>query len=355
MAKKKYNIVINLFLVLCMVVLLLWATWQLFIVSYIAVFVFVSARTLYTIGRKRMKLLMLAVFSICLVVQILAVTAIWNIEPRNFVHYWWLRLVCVLLAMLPLFVSRYVLIGKNSHLDLPSIREVGAISFATFSDNLNTIKSALPAAKDITSKWSARNLGELIKDLPRHDFLGYANDGSLSTEYFERAFTTLPDPYMYVVISSTGTVNSEIISVISHTTFNHCSLSFDEGLETIVSYNGGGNLYRPGLNAETISELIIEENAKILIYRLPCTSKQKNTILEAVRKINGEGSSYNMLGVFANEPYKANIMYCSQFLYKMLELAELDYFEHPGGGFKPTDFIEKDYYRQLEFVKELRI
>ena len=45
-----------------------------------------------------------------------------------------------------------------------------------------------------------------------------------------------------------------------------------------------------------------------------------------------------------------NIMFCSQFVYTMLELAGLNYFEKNAAHVTPTDFIELDYYRKLDFV-----
>ena len=43
-------------------------------------------------------------------------------------------------------------------------------------------------------------------------------------------------------------------------------------------------------------------------------------------------------------------MFCSQFVYTMLELAGLNYFEKDAARVIPADFIELDYYRNLEFV-----
>lgn len=46
-------------------------------------------------------------------------------------------------------------------------------------------------------------------------------------------------------------------------------------------------------------------------------------------------------------------MFCSQFVYTMLELSGLNYFEKDAAHVTPTDFIELDYYRKLEFVMEI--
>ncbi len=42
-------------------------------------------------------------------------------------------------------------------------------------------------------------------------------------------------------------------------------------------------------------------------------------------------------------------MFCSQFVYCMLRVAGLDYFKKKPEEVKPTDFVELDYMRCLEY------
>jgi hypothetical protein len=74
-----------------------------------------------------------------------------------------------------------------------------------------------------------------------------------------------------------------------------------------------------------------------------------------VEEINREGNAYNMLGLVLKYSHKPNIMFCSQFVYRMLQIAGLAYFNKDNGKVRPTDFIELDYYRNLQFVYELRL
>jgi hypothetical protein len=47
-----------------------------------------------------------------------------------------------------------------------------------------------------------------------------------------------------------------------------------------------------------------------------------------------------------------NIMFCSQFVYKMLDIVGLAYFNKRPGNIKPDDLVELDYYRNvLAFVE----
>ena len=76
-------------------------------------------------------------------------------------------------------------------------------------------------------------------------------------------------------------------------------------------------------------------------------------MLEAVRRIDREGSAYNTMGLVTKHSYKPNIMFCSQFVYRMLQEAGLTYFHKRPGEVRPTDFIELDYHRKLEFLEEI--
>jgi hypothetical protein len=166
---------------------------------------------------------------------------------------------------------------------------------------------------------------------------------------------TLSDPHMYLVLSSTGSAANEVISVFTNKTHNHASLSFDRNLETTISYNGGDRVYPPGLNPEMISHLTKGDEASVFVYSLKCTAEQKASIIGRVREINENGSAYNMIGLVAKRSYRPNIMFCSQFVYRMLSLAGLTYFEKRDGRVQPTDFVTEDYRRALAFEYELEI
>jgi hypothetical protein len=155
------------------------------------------------------------------------------------------------------------------------------------------------------------------------------------------------------VISNTGSPASEIISVFTNKQFNHASLSFDRDLKTLLSYNGGDRVYPPGLNPEMLSFFNRKDGAGILVYSLPCPAEKKRFVLEKIREINTEGSAYNMLGLVSGRSFRPNIMFCSQFVYCMLELAGLAYFKKGSGKIEPTDFVELDYRRALSFEYEI--
>lgn len=197
------------------------------------------------------------------------------------------------------------------------------------------------------------DLLKIAADLPRHNALNYINKGSLNDDYFKTAEESLDDGYLYVVLSSTGSAAGELIRKVTKKEYSHASLSFDQDLLTIISYNGGENIYEPGLNQEMLEFFNQKGDANIIIYKIKATKKQKKQALEEVKKINSFGSSYNLLGLIVPYSHKENIMFCSQFVYTILRAVGLHYFDKKPEDVKPTDFVELDYKRNLEYHSQI--
>ena len=132
--------------------------------------------------------------------------------------------------------------------------------------------------------------------------------------------------------------------------YNHISLAFDRALKTLVSYNGGEGGEAPGLNPETLKGLAERKGASVRVYRLAATRHQKQIMLKRLRKINQEGSAYNLLGLLFPMSCQPNIMFCSQFVYAMLRLAGLHYFRKNPLQVRPTDVVEWDRRGRLACV-----
>lgn len=216
-----------------------------------------------------------------------------------------------------------------------------------------------PINKVLTDRNTVKDMISLATDMSRHNTLNYINKNSLNERYFEIAENSLNNGYLYIILSSTGSAAGEFIRKVTKKEYAHASIAFDEELETIVSYNGGENIYAPGLNQEMIEFFNKKDDANIIIYKIKADKEKKQKVLDEIRKINQEGSSYNILGLFVPYSHRENIMFCSQFVYCMLKVAGLDYFEKKSEEVKPTDFVELDYKRNLEyhgqvFVKEYK-
>jgi hypothetical protein len=187
---------------------------------------------------------------------------------------------------------------------------------------------------------SFRDIGELVRELPRHNSSRYITRRSLPAGYFDRAYAALEDPHVYIVLSDTGSPAARLIGLFTSAVYNHVSLSFDRGLETMVSYNGGNGASSPGLNAERLEFFNRKAGASALVYRLGLEPERKRALIERIRAIDREGSSYNLEGLLTKKSRLPNIMFCSQFVYSTLDGAGLAYFKMEGARVKPEDFID---------------
>jgi hypothetical protein len=197
------------------------------------------------------------------------------------------------------------------------------------------------------------DIGELARALPRHDSFNYLTRRNLPEAWFETAHGAIEDPHIYIILSNTGSAANKLIGVFTKALYNHVSLAFDRNLETLVSYNGGNGVYTPGMNPEGIGDLCQKPDTSLAVFKLKTSAGQKARILRRIREINYQGSSYNLLGIVLKRSFKPNIMFCSQFVYTMLENSGLNYFEKKNARVRPMDFIELDEGRALEFVYAL--
>jgi hypothetical protein len=258
----------------------------------------------------------------------------------------------IALVMIPYQIEKLFILKNILQENLPSVQDLAVFSFNEVRANA---KKIIDLVNKTSSSLSKDNISEIIKDIPRHDSFRYVNNGSLTDDYFVRAHETLSDPNVYIVLSNTGSSASEAISVFTKKQFNHASLSFDRELETIVSYNGGERIYPPGLNREMIRYLNKKDDASIIVYKLRVTADGKKSMIERIKRINKEGSAYNLLGLVLKYSHKPNIMFCSQFVYKMLEMEHVNYFVKRPETITPADLIELDYRRKLQFEYEINL
>ena len=198
------------------------------------------------------------------------------------------------------------------------------------------------------TKLNRKNIRYLVKDIPRHGYLNYTNRKSLPNDYFKLSREYInKETKLYFVLSETGSPASEVLSLFTHEEYNHISLSFDRSLYTMLSYNGGNSYQEPGLNAESLSSLNQKEDSRLVVYSLKVDKADRFKILNRIKQINEQGSAYNVLGLLTNVSIRPNMMYCSQFVYQMLEEIHLNYFPLPQNKIKPTDFIDYDHDQTL--------
>lgn len=321
--------------------------------AYIFLFVFLFFYALFSASTVLEKIVQIIVYALVMVVQILFNTLVFRslFEDSGIIGYL-CRLLGILFIFIPIMIKQ-IFFYKRNGFPFCVLGEYPALTYSELLINKNEIASKIEKLKSARQVLSKEGLQEILHDLPRHNSFTYINDGSLTAEYFQRAAESLNDGFVYLIITQTKSASSEVIGLFTNKQFNHVSLSFDRELQTIISYNGGEKIKPPGLNPELLERLTEKAGASIMLYQLPATYQQKKAMLDKIQEINSEGSAYNLIGLIFKFSQKPNIMFCSQFTYTMLKIAGLNYFEQKAAYVRPTDFIELDYYRKLQFVDRI--
>jgi hypothetical protein len=260
------------------------------------------------------------------------------------------KILGLILIYAPFIVNTYANYRRSV---FPSVEDIYTVSFHSLTDGLDRIVRAKNGLVKTRQSLSITNISGFLSDLPRHSATSYINRNGLTDLYFQDCEASMDDLHIYLIMSDTGSYGSELLSVFTRKMYNHVSISFDCDLKTVVSYNGGEKLYPPGMNKEQISFFQKKQGASIIVYSLECTKDQKRTMIDKVREINRVGSAYNMVGLVTRATFKPNIMFCSQFIYGLLQEVGLNYFESRAIDVKPTDFVEKDYYRNLDYCYKI--
>jgi hypothetical protein len=100
---------------------------------------------------------------------------------------------------------------------------------------------------------------------------------------------------------------------------------------------------------ETIKYFNKKKDSSVIIYSLEINAEKKRTIIDEIQKINEQGSAYNLFGLVLKHSFRPNILFCSQFVYKMLRMVGAQYFEKDDGRITPADLIELDYEKKLRY------
>lgn len=351
MKRKLFSICAFAILLLACSALFFSGDYVVYILAYIFSFVFLFCYTVFAASTILEKIAQTFIYALIMAAQIVFdVLVLRALLEGNTEADRLGKLLGIVMIFIPFLIKPLFFIGQRDSSPFAVLGECSALSYPQLVHDKDEILYKIDKLIGAGHKLSKEDLQEMIHDLPRHSSFSYINNGSLTNSYFERAEKTLHDGYVYLVITRSKSASSEMIGLFTNKQYNHVSLSFDEELNTIISYNGGEKIAPPGLNSEVVAQLTKREGASIILYRLPATYEQKKTMLDKICEINNEGSAYNLLGLLLKVTPQPNIMFCSQFVYTMLELVGLNYFEKDAAHVTPTDFIELDYYRRLDFV-----
>ncbi len=354
MNTKILKILLGLFVTGILLTVFYFGDYVVFVLASIFVFVFMVIRIICSTIHLSEKILQFFVYALIMVLQILYFTLLVFSHSEESLVFVILKLTSTALILLSPIIEKVLFQNNNETFVMPSLQADGTFAYSQLIYEKERIIEGVETCKRITSVFNKENIGQVLKELSNNSSCRYVNNGSLTKEYENAAYSSLEDDNIYIVLTDSGSPASEMLSVFTCRRFNHVSLSFDSDLKTIISYNGGQNVHMPGLNHEIIEALHNKPDSSILVYSLKITKEQKRKIIEKVLEINCEGSAYNLLGLVLKFTLKPNIMFCSQFVYQMLQYAGVGYFDKKNTKVKPTDLVELDYHRKLKFAYEIK-
>ena len=154
---------------------------------------------------------------------------------------------------------------------------------------------------------------------------------------------------IYIILTYTGTILSQIVKVYTRREFSHVSISLDENLTKMYSF-GRLNPYNPfsgGFVHERINQGTFKrfKNTKTKIYSLEVSEEKYKELEKLIKEMYNEKESYKfnilgLIGILINHQVKReNYFYCAEFVKYVLEQSSI--IELPD-LVKPEDF-EKIY------------
>lgn len=355
MKLKRVNIYIMKFLIFALFLYLVTAgSLSLFAVIYPITALILTIHMCTSNNSPGHKMFMLVLYILVMILQLIVNAAVVFSGIQVGILFELKKLIAVFMILVPFFILYINYLYASQKRFFPTVQDASAVSFQILKEVYSQAGALRKATIKSGASLNRSNLTEIARDIPRHSYTRYLNRDSLDDDFFQECEASLEDEHLYIVISCTGTSASELISVFTRKEYNHASLSFDRDLKTILSYNGGGSVYPPGLNREMLEYFHQKKDASIMVYSLDAPREKKRIVLDKIKEINRNGSAYNLVGLVTKVSVRPNIMFCSQFVYSILRYAGLIYFTQKSGLVKPSDFIEKDYYRKLKFCYEIR-
>ena len=206
-----------------------------YVAAYMVITIVMIARALAAGFRKRDKILICITYVAIMHFQLLYIATVIFGTEHQLIWYWCLRAVGVIFMALPLFIERLVTSNKSAQFYLPSVEEIKTISFSYLKDNKAAINQTFDDIERVTTKLTPENLAGALGGSSGHSSVKYVNKGSLTEEFFEKAKASFDDPWMYIVISDTGSAASEIIGSVTRREYNHASLRSEEHTSELQS------------------------------------------------------------------------------------------------------------------------
>lgn len=161
---------------------------------------------------------------------------------------------------------------------------------------------------------------------------------------------------VFVVLTHTGTVLSNIIKNFTGNPYSHASISFDSSLRNMYSFGRKfknnpliGTFVKEDINKGLFED--VKDTASYSIYVTFVTKKELDLMKEKLNYflIRKDELKYNFTGLIKHtlgmESERENTYFCSQFIDTILKSSGKTYFNRHSSLVKPYDFARhKDFY-----------
>ena len=164
---------------------------------------------------------------------------------------------------------------------------------------------------------------------------------------------------VYIVISKTSTLPSDVIKMWTKEPYAHTSLALDIELNEMYSFARKKlrNPFNCGFITEDITKGVFGRDTETTcrVARLWITSNQYKKLNQEIEKFKKDQSFYKynylgIVGVMCNKPIERKYNYfCSQFVYHALQKAGVKMFDKKPGLARPEDFR---IWSELELIYE---
>ena len=164
---------------------------------------------------------------------------------------------------------------------------------------------------------------------------------------------------VYIMISKTSTLPSNVIMMWTKQPYAHTSLALDIELNEMYSFARKKlrNAFNCGFVSEDITTGVFgrDVETKCRIGRLWITENQHKKILKTLEKFKKDKAFYKynyigILGVMMNKAVERKYHYfCSQFVFHVLQKAGVEMFDQKPGLVRPEDFR---VWKELEIIYE---
>ncbi len=185
----------------------------------------------------------------------------------------------------------------------------------------------------------------------------YANKKNIKRT--NRKKNNVKDKSIYIVISKTSTLPSNVIKMWTKEPYAHTSLSFDIELNDMYSF-ARRKLHNPfycGFIKEDITTGVFgrDVDTTCRVARLKVSSNSYKKMRKMINEFKKHDMDYKynylgIVGIMFNKAVEREYNYfCSQFVYHVLEKSGADTFDKKAGLVRPEDFRQWD---KLELIYE---